>query len=200
LKIAPRRGLIHAVAEDVQPGTLDHLLRGTGDDSWRELLTTLYADLHLLAQSYLREERPDHTLQPTALVHEAYLRLRRERTSDWDDRGGLLAACAQAMRRILVDHERSRRRLKRGGGWRRLRIDVAGAVAGERAVDLLALDSALDRLAAVDPVRASIVELRFFGGLTTPQIALHLGLSAPTVNRYWHLARAWLHRELRPPG
>ncbi len=166
------------------------------DECWRELLTSLYADLRMLARHYLGHERPDHTLQATALVHEAYLRLLRRQVTTWQDRNGLFAACAQAMRRILVDHERARRRVKRGGARQRISLDGAGPAESRWTFDLLALDTALERLAAIDPVRASIVELRFFGGLTATQIARHLGLSEPTVNRYWRLARAWLYREL----
>ncbi len=167
-----------------------------GDEAWRRLLTALYEDLRLMARRYLNRERPDHTFQPTALVHEVYLMLQRRGDTAWTDRASLLTACAQAMRRILVDHERARRRLKRGGGQRRESLVVAEGEAAEAPVDVLVLDEALSRLAAIDPVRARIVELRFFGGLTTSEIADHLGLSEPTITRYWNLARAWLHREL----
>jgi RNA polymerase sigma factor (TIGR02999 family) len=166
------------------------------DKAWRELLAALYVDLRSLAQGYLKRERPDHTLQPTALVHEVYLLLQRRHDTAWVDRDGMLAACSQAMRRILVDHERARRRLKRGGDRHRTSLESAETPASTAAVDLPALDEALTRLAAIDPIRATIVELRFFGGLTAGETALHLGLSEPTVNRYWNLARAWLYREL----
>jgi RNA polymerase sigma factor (TIGR02999 family) len=161
-----------------------------------EILGEVYSRLRRLAAHYVRQERPGHTLQATALVHEAYLRMLRGGEARCGDPRLLLAACARAMRRILVDHERRRRRLKRGGARQRVGLDGAEAAAPERTLDLLALDEGIARLEAIDPVRAAVVELRFFGGLTAAQVAEHLGLSEATVNRYWTLARVWLHREL----
>ncbi len=168
-----------------------------GDVEARDALYSLvYDELRRLARRHLQGERAGHTLQPTALVHEAYLRLAGEEQEEWANRGHFFAACAEAIRRILVEHARSRARHKRGGGWRRVSLAQSALAAPEPSIDLIALDEALRRLAALDPPRARVVELRFFGGLTVEQTAGFLGLSVPTVVRSWRLAKAWLYREL----
>jgi RNA polymerase sigma factor (TIGR02999 family) len=160
------------------------------------LLPIVNGELRREAARHLKGERAGHTLQPTALVHEVYLRLAQPRRVPWRSRAEFFAAAAQAMRRILVDYARRRGAAKRAGEWTRVRLDEAVAVEGERELDLLALDDALDRLAAVDARTARIVELRFFGGLSVPEIASVLKVSPSTVKRDWNLARAWLHRWL----
>jgi RNA polymerase sigma factor (TIGR02999 family) len=160
------------------------------------LLPIVYGELRREAARHLKGERTGHTLQPTALVHEVYLRLAEPRRIPWRSRAEFFAAAAQAMRRILVDYARRRGASKRAGNWTRVRLDEAVAVEGERDLDLLALDEALDRLAEQDARTARIVELRFFGGLSVPEIASVLKVSPTTVKRDWTLARAWLHRWL----
>ena len=155
-------------------------------------LSVVYEQLRSLAEKCLRDERPGHTLQPTALVHEAYLKLSGQRSAGWKDRGEFLGVAAQAMRRILVDHARMRGREKRGGGQARVPLDEAIAIAGERALDLVALDESLGVLAGIDPQKARIVELRFFAGLTAQEAADALGISLRAVERDWTMARAWL--------
>ena len=160
----------------------------------------VYDELRRLAASALRNERSDHTLQPTALVHEAYLRLAEEPNGRWQNRAHFLAVAARAMRRILVDHARRHKAAKRGSGVVLLALedDVAGAAAALPAddVDLVTLDEALGRLAALDPRQARIVELRFFGGLSVEETAEIVAASGRTVKRDWQLARAWLKREM----
>ena len=165
------------------------------------LTDTLHGELSALAAELLGRERSGHTLEPTALVHEAWMRLSAQDGSLWNDRGHFLALSAQAMRRILIDHARRRRADKRGGGLRRITLspDVAPAP-DAREVDLLALDDALDRLAELDERQARIVELRFFSGLTVDEVADAIGVSARTVASDWRLARAWLSRELEAVG
>jgi RNA polymerase sigma factor (TIGR02999 family) len=159
-------------------------------------LPAVYADLRDLAHRYLSLERPGHTLQPTALVHEAYLRISAQ-TSRLDlDRAEIIAAAAGAMRLVLVDHARRRRAEKRGGSARRMPLDDVVASYEERAIDLVAVDEALSRLATFDAGLAKLVELRFFGGLAEEEIAAILGVSARTVRRGWRTARLWLAREL----
>lgn len=166
------------------------------EEALAELLPRVYDELRRLAASRLRHERADHTLQPTALVHEAYLRLIDQRRMKWRNRGQFYAIAAQIMRRILVDHARAQHADKRGGDWTQVSIDTAMR---ERStdVDLTALDEALVRLAAVDPQQAKIVELRYFGGLTIDETADALNISPATVSRDWTMARAWLRHELR---
>jgi RNA polymerase sigma factor (TIGR02999 family) len=157
----------------------------------------LYGELRALAADFLRRERSDHTLQPTALVHEAWIRLSAQAGSPWNDRAHFFAIAAQAMRRILIDHARRRGADKRGGGLQR--ITLASGITPPLAsteVDLLALDDALVRLAALDERQARVVELRFFAGLTVEEVAVALGVSARTVASEWRLARAWLSRAL----
>ena len=160
------------------------------------LLPIVYGELRKQAARQLRGERAGHTLQPTALVHEVYLRLAQPRRVPWERRAELFAAAAQAMRRILVDHARKRAAAKRAGNWTRVELPADVAIAGKNELDLLVLDDALDRLAELYPRHARIVELRFFGGLSVPEVASVLRVSTPTVKRDWALARAWLHRRL----
>jgi RNA polymerase sigma factor (TIGR02999 family) len=169
-----------------------------GDESAvNRLLPLVYDELRALAESYLRRERPDLTLQATALVHEAYVRLIKQEDVEWQNRAHFFAIAAQAIRRILVDHARGHDRAKRGGGRQRVRLDDDIATADERDLDLLAVDEALEKLARVYPRQAQIVELRFFGGLALKEIAELLKVSPRTVDGDWSVARAWLRRELR---
>jgi RNA polymerase sigma factor (TIGR02999 family) len=170
---------------------------GGGDRSaLDELMPVVYGELRRVAESYLRRERRDHTLQPTALVHEAYLRLVDQRSVDWQNRAQFFGLAAQMMRRILVNHAEGRRASKRGGGAERVSLDEAVSFYEERELDLAALDEALDALAALDPQQARVVELRFFGGLTVEEVAEVLGLSPATVKREWDSAKLWLRRQL----
>lgn len=160
-----------------------------------KLIPLVYSELHRLAARYLRRARPDHTLQATALVHEAYLRLVRQSNVQWQNRAHFSGIAANLMRNILVDYARSRHAAKRGGSQCNLRLEEAATVSGERAADLVRLDGALTRLAAIDPRQSRIVELRFFGGLKIEEIAEILGVSPITVKREWRTAKAWLGRE-----
>ena len=162
-----------------------------------ELLPLIYGELRRLAAGYLRRERVGHTLQPTALVHEAYLRLVDQTQVRWQNRAHFLGVAAQMMRRILVDHARGQRAEKRGGDFQKLSLDENIDVSGERASDLVALDEALQRLAEFDPQKARVVELRFFGGLSVEETAEVLGVSAPTVKRQWRMAKAWLYGQVQ---
>ena len=159
------------------------------------LFSAVYAELRKLAASQRRRESPGHSLQTTALVHEAYLRLNGQRGVTWRNRGHFFAIAAHAMRRILVDHARRRKAAKRGGARARLPLDDA-LLAVAQQVDLVELDAALDNLERVDPRGAKVVELRFFAGLSVPQVAAALGVSRATIEREWTAARAWLRREL----
>lgn len=171
-----------------------------GDPAGDErLLALVYEELHHMAHRFLRGERPGHTLQATALVHEAYLRLVDQRRVDWRSRNHFFAISARTMRRILVDHARGRHRAKRGGGLER--VDLGDVVLGvERPDDVVALDEALTALAGIDPPKAAVVELRFFGGFSVEETAEILGISTATVGRAWRLARAWLFREIYGEG
>jgi RNA polymerase sigma factor (TIGR02999 family) len=165
------------------------------------LLPLVYGELRRVAGGYLRRERPGQTIQATALVHEAYLRLMREQHVSWQNRAHFCAIAANSMRQILVERARARHAAKRGGGAARITLidDLVGAPAGDE-VDVEALHEALERLAGIDPVRARLVELRYFGGLTIEETAEALGQSPATVKRGWALARAWLARELQTGG
>jgi RNA polymerase sigma-70 factor (ECF subfamily) len=165
-------------------------------ESLESLLPVVYQELRRLAASYLRRERPGQTLQPTALVHEAYLRLLKDRPDRWQNRAHFCAIAAHSMRQILIERARARGALKRGGGAPRVTLDEALVAGGERSIDLVALDEALDRLAQFDPEQARLVELRFFGGLTVEETAEAMDISPATVKRHWAVARAWLAREL----
>jgi RNA polymerase sigma factor (TIGR02999 family) len=169
-------------------------------DARDRLLPIVYGELRKQAARQLRGERPGHTLQPTALVHEVYLKLAQPRRVPWESRAEFFAAAAQAMRRILVDHARKRAAVKRAGKWTRIALADDVAFQGQRELDLLALDDALDRLAELDPRHARIVELRFFGGLSVLEAASVLKISTATVKRDWSYARAWLHRQLENAG
>jgi RNA polymerase sigma factor (TIGR02999 family) len=168
-----------------------------GEEAARgRLMEVVYQELRRVAQRQLRRERLDHSFSPTALVHEAYLKLIDQRRAQWQNRAQFFAIAANLMRRILVDHARARRAVKRDGGARVPLEDVELGVDAPD-VDLLALDAALDRLGAVDARQSRLVELRFFAGLTVDETASVLEVSAVTVKRDWALARAWLYRELR---
>jgi RNA polymerase sigma factor (TIGR02999 family) len=168
-----------------------------GDEQARdELLPLIYGELRRRAAAHLRRERHGHTLQPTALVHEAYLRLVGQGVA-WKNRAQFYGLASEMMRRILVDHARARQRDKRAGGWTRVELDEAVAIAEERDIDLVQLDQALIELSQLDPRHGRIVELRYFGGLNMEETAEVLGVSPATVKRDWSLARAWLHRRLR---
>jgi len=170
---------------------------GSGEKAAFEKLAPLvYAELHTLARRYMAGERPGHTLQTTALVNEAYLRLIDTSRVQWQNRAHFFAVSAQLMRRILVDFARSRNYARRGGAARRLSLDEAPPIAVERGADLIALDDALTALAVFDPRKAKVVELRFFGGLTEDETAEVLKVSSDTVTRDWRLAKVWLRREL----
>lgn len=169
------------------------------DGAADQLVPLVYAELHDLAVHYMRSERGEHTLQPTALVHEAYLRLVDQRNVSWQNRSHFFGIAAQAMRRILVDHARRRRAAKREGG-ERITLEELAVESPARSVDLIALDDALVRLAALDPRQARVVELRFFAGLDIEQTAESLGISPATVKRDWTFARAFLQREMDEGG
>jgi RNA polymerase sigma factor (TIGR02999 family) len=169
-----------------------------GDQAALEkLMPLVYDELRRLASNYLRRERAGHTLQPTALVNEAYLKLVDQRHARWQNRAHFFGISAQLMRRILVDHARQHQAAKRGGSQQqRLSITSAERVVKQPEIDLLALNEALDELALIDPQQAQIVELKFFGGLSIEETAEVLGISHATVERDWKMARAWLRREL----
>ena len=170
----------------------------SGDEAaLTELLPIVYQELRMLARSYLRRERSDHTLQATALVHELFIRFAAEGGMNWQDRSHFFGVAARAMRQILIAHARRRDAGKRGGG--RAAVDIAEIAdpSAKADVDLLALDAALLKLAEADPRQARIVELRFFGGYTVEEAAALVGCSHATVSREWHLARLWLYREMR---
>ena len=166
-----------------------------------QLLPLVYEELRKLAAVRMAEEAPGNTLNATALVHEAYLRLVTPADAvRWDNRGHFFAAAAEAMRRLLVENARRKRRLKRGGDRRRVSLEAAESLVQEPSEDLLALDEALTRLTAHDPIKAEVVKLRFFAGLTMPEVAQSLGLSLATAERYWTYARTWLYAELAEEG
>ena len=170
---------------------------GNGDKGALERLTPLvYDELRALARRYMRRERAGHTLQTTALVNEAYLRLVQQKDVHWQNRAHFFGIAAQLMRRILIDHARSHHRARRGGGAFKLPLDEAALVSGERAAELIALDDALRDLEAVDPRKGRIIELRFFGGLSLEETAQALGVSSMTVLRDWRMTKAWLRREI----
>ena len=168
------------------------------DDATSELISMVYEELRRLAARALRRERTDHTLSSTALVHEAYLRLDEQRGVDWCNRDQFFAIAARMMRRILVDHARSKMRVKRGGDRARVPLEDVTVMATHHPPELLAVDEALTELAAFDPFKEAIVELRFFAGLTVRETAQVLGVSEPTVVRHWRTVRAWLYRKLYP--
>lgn len=161
-----------------------------------EMAPLVYDELRRLARSYLRRERPGHTLQSTAIVHEAYLRLVDQQSVSWQNRSHFYGVAAQMIRRILVDHARARRTQKRGEGGPKISLDEAIGAQQSRDLDLVALDDALEALGSIDPRQSRLVELRFFAGLSVEETAEVLGVSTATVKRDWTSARAWLKREL----
>ena len=165
-------------------------------EALRALVPLLYDELRRVAHQNLRKARPDHTLQTTALVHEAYLRLEKQHAPQFQNRDHFVAICALLMRQILTGYERTRRAAKRGGGGTAITLDDAGFAEKQRTVDLIALDDALNGLAQLDPQQSQIVELRFFGGLSIEETADLLELSPATIKRHWATARVWLHREM----
>lgn len=184
-----------------RPAAVTDLLQawsGGDRDAGERLIGLVYDELRSQAARHLRRERREHTLRPTALVHEAYLRLTAQRGTAWPSRAHFFAMAAKVMRHILVDHARRHRAAKRAGSWCRVSLDEADAVAvAPRAdVDLLAVEEALGELAALDPDQARVVELRFFGGLSVEETADVLGVSSATVKREWRTARAWLHHRM----
>jgi len=170
------------------------------DKAVADLVVSLYSELHSLASRYLQRERGDHTLQTTALVHEAYLRLTNQREVHWKNKEQFMGVAAQLMRRILVDYSRGRGAQKRGKGFKEVFLEEAAVFSKGKASDVLALDEALTRLAEFDPQQARLVEMRFFGGLSIEEAAGVLGVSRATVKRHWNLSKAWLARELRRGG
>jgi len=172
-----------------------------GDErALEQLVPVVYRELHRMARRYMADERPDHTLQASALVNEVYLKLVDVRQRHWQNRTQFFGVCAQLMRRILVDFGRRRHYLKRGGGVQQVTLNAGLDMSTAKTTDLVALDDALTALADVDPRKVRVVELRFFAGLTVEQTAEILSVSPETVARDWRLAKVWLHRELRNDG
>jgi RNA polymerase sigma-70 factor (ECF subfamily) len=181
------------------PQGVTQLLKAWGNGEQQaldQLIPLVYAELHRLAHRYMERERSAHLLQPTALVHEAYERLVNLKDVSWQNRAHFFGVSAQLMRRILVDYARSRRYSKRGGEWRQVPLNEAVAVFRDRRTDIVALDDALHTLAEIDPRKGSVVEMRFFGGLSIKEVAEVLKVSQETVLRDWRLAKVWLLREL----
>jgi RNA polymerase sigma-70 factor (ECF subfamily) len=171
---------------------------GSGDKAaLDQLIPIVYEELRRLARGQMRRERADQSLQTTALVNEAYIRLVDYKRINPQDRSHFLAIAAQAMRRILIERARSRKSTKRGSGGAKVSLEEAANLADSRDAEMLALDEALINLATIDPRKSQIVELKYFGGLTIDETAEVLGVSTPTVERDWHLAKIWLHREIR---
>ena len=186
---------------DSDPVTLLLKRAGDGDaDAAEELYAAVYRDLHDRANRMMGRQPAGHTLQPTAVVHEAWMRLGLDESADWQDRAHFLAVASKAMRSVLTDHARRRRRDKRGGDRKRVAWDEALLAFEARAVDLVALDDALTALGEMDAELMQLVELRFFGGLTIAEAARALGVSTATVERSWRMARAWLRAELGDEG
>ena len=171
-------------------------LRDGDDEAAARLIPLVYDELRRLADHYLRQERPDHTLQPTALVHEAFLKLIDQTRIDWQNRAHFFGIAAQLMRQILVDHARRHNASKRGGAQQKVALDEAVNYSQPRDVDLVALDEALTELAKFDERQSRIVEMRFFGGLTIKETAEALGISPATVKVDWNMAKAWLHQQI----
>jgi len=181
------------------PNDLTQLLHAwrKGDEAARnQLMSLVYDELRRLAGNYLRRERAGHTLQPTALVHEAYLQLIDQSQVSWESRAHFFGAAARLMRRILVDHARAHNAEKRGGGEERLELNEAIGVPEQKDINLLALDDALSELARIDPQQSQIVELRYFGGLSIEETATVLNISPATVKREWSMAKVWLYRQI----
>ncbi len=174
---------------------------GAGDRAATErLLGLVYGELKRLAAHYLRGERPDHTLEPTALVHEAYMRLSRSREISWRSREHFYGVAARAMREVLIDHARAHLSQKRGGGGVKVELERVGLLVSRRPEALIALDEALSELGRLDPLKAAIVELHFFGGFSLVETGRCVSCSTATVTRHWRLAKAWLAREVGRTG
>jgi len=186
-----------------QPGDVTALLRAVTEgshDAERQLVELVYPRLRQIARAHLRAERHGHTLQPTALVNEAYLQIAGHLRREWHDRGHFIALAAQVMRRLLVDHARRRNAIKRQGGRQRVEL-TPGIVAADGDLDqALAIDQALGRLAGIQARGCQVVRMRFFAGMTEREVAAELRIGPRTVKRDWHAAKAWLSRELRPPA
>lgn len=182
------------------PGEITRLLakmRLGNPEAEARLISLVYGELRRIAARYMRNERADHSLQPTALVHEAYLRLHKMNAIDWQSRSHFFAVSAHTMRQILVDHARAKNAGKRGVEWNQVSFEVGElAAASESTVNIVALDEALTRLETFDQRQAKVVEMRFFGGLSEDEIGAELGISERTVKRDWRMARAWLYQEL----
>ena len=181
------------------PEQISKLLENWGqgrEDARDALIPLVYDELRRLARRYLRRERPDHTFQSAALVHEAYLRMAQQEPIPLQNRAHFFGVAAQVMRHILVDHARSRRASKRGGGEAKLTLDTGIAIPNKPEVDVVALDDALNRLAELDARQSQIIEMRFFGGLSIEETAAAIGVSVATVKREWSTARLWLQREI----
>jgi RNA polymerase sigma-70 factor (ECF subfamily) len=192
--------MLPSVIADQPTSDVTRLLKawGEGDSKALErLMPIVYGELRRVAARHLRRERPDHTLQPTALVNEAYLRLIDQKDVHWQSRAHFVGVAAKMMRRILVDHARRHHRMKRGGDVRKVSLDEAVPVGNDRAADLVALDDALSALAAFDGRKSQVVELRYFGGLSVKEVAAVLQVSEITVLRDWKLAKAWLYDQVR---
>ena len=181
------------------PGEITELLGEVRDgktDAQSRLASLVYDELHRIAACYMRRERPDHSLQATVLVNDAYLNLVNQEERNWQNRSHFFALAAQMMRRILIDHARNRKAAKRGGGLPEIQLDEALVIAEDKMEEVIAVDLALTHLAEWDPRLARIVEMRFFAGLTAEETAEALGISPRTVKRDWKVAKAWLHGEL----
>ena len=183
----PSRGDVTRLLADLSAGR---------DEAREKLIPLVYDELHALAALHIRRQKPGHTLQATALVHEAYLRLGGDDKAEWESRAHFLRIAAKVMRSVLVDHERRRQSEKRGGGRRRVPLLSTVEITEDPTHSLLDLDAALDRLAGMDPQTAQVVELRFFGGLSVEDVGRVIGISPRTVNREWTLAKAWLRKEM----
>jgi RNA polymerase sigma factor (TIGR02999 family) len=188
---------------DEQPGDVTALLARVklGDqDALGKLMPLVYDELRRLAGHYMRGERPEHTLQPTAVVHEAYVRMVGLDRLDWQNRSQFMGVAAQFMRRILINYARDRVAAKRGGTGARAQLDPANLAAGENPEEILAVDMAVARLAELNPEQSRVAEMRYFGGMSVEETAEVLGISPRTVKRHWALAKAWLHAELSGHG
>ena len=172
--------------------------RNGNEAAFDSLFAVVYDELRRLASGYMKRERSDHTLQTTALVHEAYLKLVKQSDSPLQNRVHFFAVAAKVMRQILIDHARTRDYEKRGGGARKISLEEAAILSNERAGELVALDEALTELAAIDERQSQIVEMRYFGGLTLAETAEFLKISSDTVTRDWNMSKAWLYRRLNP--
>ena len=185
---------------DASPGDVTSLLNKLADgdqEAGAKLVPLVYNELRRLAARCLQRERENHTLQATALVHEAYLKLTAQRSARWQNRAQFFALAAQAMRRILVDYARTQQRIRRGGKQQKVTLDEALLVSPGRTEELIAVHESLSRLEKLDPRESRIVELRYFGGLTVEEVAEVLGISSKTVTREWNTAKAWLYGDLK---